>query len=377
MLRRVGIALVAALVGAALYFVAWPVPIAPLAWTPPVNQGFLGRFAANERLAGVSRVAVPGLHGPEDLAADPEGTLYTTSHEGWIARRAPGGSFERWIDTGGRPLGVDWDRAGDRLVVADAYRGLLAVDRAGRLSVLATEADGVPIEYADDVIAASDGKLYFSDASTKFGAERWGGTYPASLLDIFEHGGHGRLLAWSPETKTATTVAKGLNFANGVALGPREESVLVAETGTYRVVRYFVKGDRAGTMEVVIDNLPGYPDNLNRGKEGRYWAGLVSSRRAIVDDLAPKPFLRTVIQRLPAFVRPEASRYGHVFAFDLSGSVVLDLQSQTETYVRTTGAFEHAGALWITSLHEPDLARLEIELPPATTSTDALGSISR
>lgn len=45
------------------------------------------------------------------------------------------------------------------------------------------------LRFADDVDVAADGKIYFSDASTKFGAKDSGGNYEASLLDLMEHGG--------------------------------------------------------------------------------------------------------------------------------------------------------------------------------------------
>ena len=346
------------------YFLLWPVPIDPVAWEAPPNPGYTGQFAVNQQLAALERVEVPGLTGPEDLAFDPEGTIYTTSHEGWIARRVPGSdTFEAWVDTDGRPLGVDWDAAGDRLVVADAFRGLMAVDRAGRLTLLTDEADGIPIRYADDVVAAADGTLYFSDASVKFGAEDWGGTYPASMPDIFEHAGHGRILAYDPVSGHTSVLMEGLVFANGVALTPGDAALLVVETGSYRVHLHHLRGARAGTTEVLLDNLPGYPDNLARGEDGRYWVGLVSERRGIVDNLAPRPFWRRVVQRLPDAVRPEATRYGHVAAFTLNGEIVMSLQDPSGDFARTTGAFEAEGGLWITSLHEPDLGWLPIAMP--------------
>lgn len=343
-----------------LYLLAWPIPVAPVAWNAPKNPGYNGPYSPNEGLRQIERVAVPDLTGPEDLTVDPRGVLYTTSHEGWIARSDGTDRFDKWVQTGGRPLGVDWDPVGDRLIVADAYRGLLSVDRDGTVRLLTDQADGIALRYADDVVVADDGQMYVTDASTKFGAEAWGGTYEASLLDILEHGGHGRVLRYDPHTQTTTTVMKGLDFANGIALGPQGRSLLVVETGTYRVLRHHLEGARKGTTEVVIDNLPGFPDNLTAGQEGRYWLGFVSSRRAIVDQIAPYPLLRSMVQRLPRALRPEATRYGHVIAFTIDGDVVMDLQDPTGGFARTTGALEHGPWLWVTSLHEPDLGRVPL-----------------
>tara|TARA_B110000196_G_scaffold320126_1_gene340653 strand:- start:5747 stop:6058 length:312 start_codon:yes stop_codon:yes gene_type:complete len=82
---------------------------------------------------------------------------------------------------------------------------------------------------------ASNGNVYFSDASSKFNSKKYG-TYGASLLDINEHGGHGRIIEYNPTTKISTVLAQGVNFANGVTLSHDEQSILFNETGTYRVM---------------------------------------------------------------------------------------------------------------------------------------------
>ena len=218
------------------------------------ERGIHGRVRADERLKGLEQLPIGANHGPETIAVDASGRLYTATREGNIVRlRADGSSPENWVSTGGRPLGLSFDARGT-LFVADAFRGLLAISPDGAVRVLATEADGVPIRYANSVAAASDGKVYFSDASTKFGAKEWAGTYSASLLDILEHGGHGRLLAYDPASGRATTLIRGLNFANGVALAHDESFVLVAETGSYRVLRHWLAGPNRGRTEPLLED---------------------------------------------------------------------------------------------------------------------------
>jgi sugar lactone lactonase YvrE len=133
----------------------------------------------------------------------------------------------------------------------------VAVMYAGKIIELATIADGIPIRYADGVDCAADGKIYFSDASTKFGAKESGGPMEGSLLEIMEHGGHGRLLEYDPATRQAKTLLSGLNFANGVAVSHDQTYVLVTETGSYRVIRYWIAGPNRGKSEPIIENLPG------------------------------------------------------------------------------------------------------------------------
>jgi sugar lactone lactonase YvrE len=340
------------------YLCVWPVPVNPVAWKAPAAPGYVGPFTRNERLKGLERLPIGDNHGPETVALDAEGRIYATTHEGRIIRmQADGSRPENWVTTGGRPLGIRFDPAGN-LVVADAFRGLLRVAPGGTVSVLATEADGKPILYANSVDVAADGKVYFSDASTKFGASQWGGTYPASLLDILEHGAHGRLLVYDPETKKATSLVTGLNFANGVAIAHDQSYVLVNETGTYRVLRHWIAGPRRGRTEPLIENLPGFPDNLSAGLDGRFWLGLISPRNKLVDHLSDAPFARTMIQRLPTFVRPKAVAYGHVVAIDGTGRVLVSLQDPDGTYRLTTGATEARDHVYVGSLVMASVGRL-------------------
>ena len=151
---------------------------------------------------------------------------------------------------------------------------------------------------------------------------------------------------------------KGLNFANGVAISADQRFVLVNETGTYRVIRYWLTGPKEGTAEPFIEALPGFPDNISTGRGGRFWVALVSPRNALLDNLAGKPFLRKVIQRLPAFLRPQAVAYGHIIAVDAEGRVVQDLQDPEGGYPINTSVTETDEYLYIGSLVTPVLARL-------------------
>jgi sugar lactone lactonase YvrE len=76
---------------------------------------------------------------------------------------------------------------------------------------------------ANAVVEASDGSVYFSDASTKFENDKW-------VLDLLEAKPYGRLLKYDPITRKTTVLLDGLWFANGVALSPREDYIVICET---------------------------------------------------------------------------------------------------------------------------------------------------
>jgi hypothetical protein len=53
-----------------IYFIAWPVPIDPVAWIAPPNPGYTGPYEVNERLKPIDTFPIAGNHGPEDISID-------------------------------------------------------------------------------------------------------------------------------------------------------------------------------------------------------------------------------------------------------------------------------------------------------------------
>jgi sugar lactone lactonase YvrE len=295
--------------------------------------------------------------------------LYTGVLDGQVLRMRPDGTgIETYVDTRGRPLGLDFDADG-RLLIADAMRGLLAVQPGGGVVVLADSVALEPILYADAVKVASDGKVLFTDASMRFSPRQYG-TFDAALFDIFEHSCTGRVLEYDPSSNATRIIAQGLCFPNGVALTSDERSVIVAETATYRVLRLprdanlldvrdaLVTHDP--TVQVMLANLPGFPDNVTAGRDGRYWLGFTKPRSDAVDALASKPWLRELLLRLPRAFWPVPPVYGHVIAFDETGRVRADLQDPAGRVPETSGATEHQAQLYVQSLHATAFGMLPV-----------------
>lgn len=346
------------------YLLLWPVPINPVVWKAPTTKGYTGTFTPNTKLANLDMLTIGDHHGPEDVDGrmeDGRMIIYTSTQSGDIIKIDPeNNTSEVFANTGGVALGLQFDAHGN-LIVADAHLGLLSIDPEGKVTVLTNEVHGSPILYADELDIAQDGKIYFTDASTKFGAKKAGSTLKGSLLELMEHGSTGRVLVYDPKTKLTIIVADQLSFPNGIAMCPDDECILVCETGTYSVLRIWLKGDAIGEAEPIIENLPGFPDNLNRGKYGRYWLGLTSPRSEPLDNLSGKPFMRKVVQRLPAKLRPKATNYGMVIAIDMFGEVTAQYQDPTGAYPLTTGATELGdGWLYIGSLGAHSLGRKDI-----------------
>ena len=336
------------------YLLLWPVPIEPVAWTPPP----LAASTPNDHLRGIQRIepVLPDFAGPEGIALDAEGRVYAGLNDGRLLRLAADFSGCTLLDnTGGRPLGLAVATDGSMLI-ADAHRGLMLLSGGGELRTLSDRADGKLFGFTDDVDITHDGhQAYFTDASARFG-------YGHHMEDLLEHGRSGRLLRYDFDTHETQTLLQNRAFANGIALGPDEAYVLFAESWEYKLTRYWLKGDKAGQTDTFIDALPGFPDNLSFNGRDRFWIALYSPRDALLDRFLPQPFVLKIVARLPEFLRPKPAKVAHVIGLDLDGKIVADLQyAGDDAYGYITSVEERDGWLIFGSLSNTALGRIRLE----------------
>jgi len=343
------IARAAAVAGAVLfgYLAFWPVPIEPDAWTPGPDPGQTGPYVANDDLALratlLSVGAAPGESAPETIARSPrDGRLYTALANGAVIRLPDGtGAAEAVAQVGPRPLGVVFAPDGT-LYVAHTSRGILRLAADGTSATVAECGEGRYPRFTDSLYVAADGAVWFTCPSQRFDLS-------GVRLDAMESGGTGRVRRWDPTTGETSTVLDGLLFANGITMSPDETFLLVNEWAGYRVLRYWVKGPRAGEREAFIDDLPGYPDNIHRDADGLYWVGMVVRRNPLVDRLHSSPTLMKILPRIPEGLQPHAPRFGWLIALDGDGRVRHNLQDSTGAFDQVTGALHVGDELFVSS----------------------------
>ena len=228
---------------------------------------------------------------------------------------------------------------------------------------VATQVDGGPILYANQLDVARDGTIYFSNSTDRFDPETMGGTKPTSVLAIWEQSDAGYVARIDPDG-TVTKIAEGFVYTNGVALSPNEDFLLIAETGRARVHRLWLTGERAGEQEVLLDNLPGYPDNIEPMGDGTFWIAFASPR-VPAEAPMPYPMLRKVIWRLGPMVRPAPIEQGHMIEIDMEGRVLRSVQDPEGRLGITTGGRIVGNQFYIMTLDSPGFGRMPAADLPA------------
>jgi hypothetical protein len=345
---KISLSIIAALL---LYLFFWPIPLQPEVWVAPANPGYTGIFASNTALQAVE---VLHLSCPEceDVAVDSSGRIYGAAVDGRLLRYdSPQAEPVEVINTGGRPLGLDFDQAGN-LYIADARKGLLRLTPDGQLEELVNSYAGKAFGFTDDLEVGPDGKVYFSDASDRWAIESY-------KLDILEHLPVGKLYVYDPLTKATTLLMDKLYFANGIAVAEDTSFVLVNETSSYRTLRYYLKGEERGKVDTFIQGLPAFPDGISRGSDGIFWLAMISPRNALLDNLSERPFLRKVIARLPTWLQPAPATHAGVLGINSQGEVVYNIQDPEGKFSQISSVQEWGGHLYFGSLGREGIGYLE------------------
>lgn len=145
----------------------------------------------------------------------------------------------------------------------------------------------------NSVIVAKNGDLYFSDSSSDFWVTK---VFLSSLVNP-----SGRLIHYARATGKMTVLLDNLWFANGVALSPNEDFVVVCDLMRSKMVKYWLKGEKAGESETFLEGIPGFPDNLSSDKNGLWVALPIAAdpeHPFIVQSMATMPLVRKFNARL-------------------------------------------------------------------------------
>ncbi len=169
------------------------------------------------------------------------------------------------------------------------------------------------IAFCNDLDVSRDGRrIYFTEPFAYENASMGAGAFREAIA----LGRNGRLWQLDLDRGTVSLVAQNYTFIDGVLLehgaaaDAREKSVLVTETVKFRILRFYLDGERATRDEILWESLPGLPDGIDRDAQGRIWVGLVKTRSKVGTWVHKHPWIKPLLLRLPHALLPVPKQTG-------------------------------------------------------------------
>ncbi|MHA4809003.1 SMP-30/gluconolactonase/LRE family protein [Flavitalea flava] len=321
------------------------------AFTPPVKPGYAGILSKNEVLQHACQLSLQGYYGPEDIA-EKNGFLYCGARADKKDFHAKGkilkidlssgevkefASLPSWLGA------IQFDNMGN-LIACVIGKGLASIDSLGQVTWLALhDSDNQPFQIPNDMDIAGNGDIFFSVTSgeTYFNTDNM-----VKLLASSQP--QGGLYCYHPSTGNVETIAKGFLGINGVSLTQNEQALLVVEMGAYRIKKIWIKGEKKGTQETIAENLPGFPNNIVRRKDGTFWLAFSTNRNDELDKIHPYPLLKKIVMGLPGFLKPQPAPFGLLLHIDEQGKILNSYyDTQGKTVSEMSSVFEYKDKLYM------------------------------
>lgn len=328
----------------------------------------------------VEKIGLGVLNGPESMVWDNAGNLYTSVADGTIRRvdkltgqisvyaysvtnlsaedRANCGTSVLYESVCGRPLGLQFDSQ-ENLWVADAYKGILKISRQdpSNVQVIVDSYNGVNFKMPNSLYLTNDEQtLYFTDTSLVYQRLQFVSIVVANAPD-------GRLFKLNLSTNALTVEIDDLRFANGIAAGKNEEFLAVNECSARKIRKYFMKGRKAGTNEVMTEDIGGYNDNIKSDGDGNFYVGLFSFTSDELSAILDYPKLQALTLQFvpPLNTLGLIESAGLIKKINSRGKVIEVIQSaNASVWSRTAEADVHDGYLYLGSVLNNYIAKIKL-----------------
>ena len=207
-----------------------------------------------------------------------EGPVWLGDTRTLVWSDVPGNAMWKWDEeTGavsvfrkpsGHGNGNTRDRQGRLVTCEHSGRSVSRTEPDGTITALATHFEGKRLNSPNDVVAKSDGSIWFTDPSFGIlGFNEGVKAEPELPTNVYRLDASGAL----------AVVAEGINQPNGLAFSPDESILYIVESRATprKILAYDVKGGKGlANRRVLIDAGPrGTPDGFRVDTDGNLWCG--------------------------------------------------------------------------------------------------------
>ncbi|EFJ08571.1 hypothetical protein SELMODRAFT_428783 [Selaginella moellendorffii] len=236
------------------------------------------------------------------------------------------------------PLPAAWNPAPERQGIYAANAALQRVEKIGV---------GF-FSGAEDLAVDQEGRIYSVPNSM-------------SLIAGLESRPNGRILKFDPSSRTTSVLLKDLYFPNGVALSRDENYLVFCETSKARCRKYWLRGEKMGSIENFLDNLPAFPDNIHINADGNFWIALVSDRLWHIELISNSPLLKKLVSHLVPFLPDESLQSAKVLAVDPDGRPLEFFEDPTgKEMAFVTAALQVGDHLYLGNLAKSYIGRIKL-----------------
>jgi len=170
----------------------------------------------------------------EGPATDKKGNIFFTDQpNNRIWKYGTDGQLSLFMDSAGRSNGLYFDKKGNLLSCADEQNQLWAISMQKKITVLINDLDGKKLNGPNDLWAAPNGNIYFTDPY--YQRRWWARTKPEidkEKVYVLMHG-----------TSTPVAVVDSLQRPNGIVGTPDGKYLYVADIKGNKVYKYTINKD--------------------------------------------------------------------------------------------------------------------------------------
>lgn len=227
------------------------------------------------------------LQRPECILTEPDGVVWSADARGGVVKLNRNGSQKvinpysdtlithdttdkaadkaRYITASGSlPNGVCFDENGNFIIANWGTNRIERMTRSGKMSILLSEIDGLPLGKANFPLRDSRGRIWFS-VTTR--TEPW-----SDQINTRAHDGY---IAVIDLNGSARIVAEGFCGTNEIRFDDQEEWLYIVESTAWRISRMRLKSNGELCDREVYFQLPGFPDGFAFDSFGNLWVTLI------------------------------------------------------------------------------------------------------
>ncbi len=207
-----------------------------------------------------------------------EGPVWFGDHRCLIWSDIPNDRLMRWDEEtggvqefrrGGHANGNTRDRQGRLISCQHGARAVVRTELDGTLTVLADSFDGRRLNSPNDVVAHSDGSIWFTDPTFGILSHYEGGIATPELPT--------NVYRIDPDSGEVAPVIEGIDQPNGLCFSPDESRLYLVQSGAPKCIHVFeMAADGRGVTEgrvFVEAGEAGTPDGFRCDARGNLWAG--------------------------------------------------------------------------------------------------------